>query len=134
MVTTTPAPMLMYGKVSQENSVELTAAPLFQPSALLLPFPSPVCQHLALPALRVTPVLRFLQHTQLPGKFPWRQFVIWNAKLIAVYTHLPFLVAALKPHNLSGKLRRDSLRYRKAVELADALGYDIIWQRRREVR
>ena len=32
--------------------------------------------------------------------------------------------------NLSGKLRRDSLRYREAVELADALGYDIIWQRR----
>ena len=36
--------------------------------------------------------------------------------------------------NLSGKLRRDSLRYREAMELADALGYDIIWQRRREVR
>ena len=36
--------------------------------------------------------------------------------------------------NLSGKLRRDSLRYREAVELADALGYDIIWQRRREGR
>ena len=34
--------------------------------------------------------------------------------------------------NLSGKLRRDSLRYREAV--ADALGYDIVWQRRREVR
>lgn len=36
--------------------------------------------------------------------------------------------------NLSGKLRRDSLRYREAVELADALGYDIIWRRRKEVR
>lgn len=36
--------------------------------------------------------------------------------------------------NLSGKLRRDSLRYREAVELADTLGYDIIWQRRKEVR
>ena len=36
--------------------------------------------------------------------------------------------------NLSGKLRRGSLRYRKAVELAGALGYDIVWQRRREVR
>ena len=35
--------------------------------------------------------------------------------------------------NLSGKLRRDSLRYREAVDLADALGYDIIWQRRKEV-
>ena len=36
--------------------------------------------------------------------------------------------------NFSGKLRRDSLRYREAVELADAMGYDIIWKRRREVR
>ena len=36
--------------------------------------------------------------------------------------------------NLSGKLRWDSLRCREAVELADALGYDIIWQRRKEVR
>ena len=32
--------------------------------------------------------------------------------------------------NLSGKLRRGSLRYHEAVELADALGYDIVWQRR----
>lgn len=32
--------------------------------------------------------------------------------------------------NLSGKLRRGSLRYREAVELADALGYDIIWKKR----
>ena len=34
--------------------------------------------------------------------------------------------------NLSGKLRRDSLRYREAVELADVLGYDIVWQKRRK--
>ena len=33
--------------------------------------------------------------------------------------------------NLSDKLRRGSLRYREAVELADVLGYDIIWQNRR---
>ena len=32
--------------------------------------------------------------------------------------------------NLSGKLRRGSLRYQEAVELADALGYEIIWKRR----
>ena len=32
--------------------------------------------------------------------------------------------------NLSGKLRRGSLRYHEAVELADALDYDIVWQRR----
>ena len=34
--------------------------------------------------------------------------------------------------NLSGKLRRDSLRYRETVELADALSYDIVWQHRKE--
>ena len=33
--------------------------------------------------------------------------------------------------NLSGKLRRGSLRYGEAVELADVLGYDIIWQKRK---
>jgi len=33
--------------------------------------------------------------------------------------------------NLSGKLRRGSLRYGEAVELADALGYEIVWQKRR---
>jgi len=33
--------------------------------------------------------------------------------------------------NLSGKLRWESLRYREAVELADTLGYDLIWQKRR---
>ena len=36
--------------------------------------------------------------------------------------------------NLSGKMRCGSLRYTEAVELADVLGYDLIWQRRREVR
>ena len=33
--------------------------------------------------------------------------------------------------NLSGKLRRGSLRYGEAVELADVLGYDIVWKKRR---
>ena len=33
--------------------------------------------------------------------------------------------------NLSGKLRRGSLRYGEVVELADVLGYDIIWQKRK---
>ena len=36
--------------------------------------------------------------------------------------------------NLSGKLRRGSLRYHEAVELADALGYDVVWQKRKERR
>ena len=37
--------------------------------------------------------------------------------------------------NFSGKLRRNSLRYHEAVELADVLGYDLVWQKRkRKVR
>ena len=34
--------------------------------------------------------------------------------------------------NLSAKLQRDSIRYREVVELADVLGYDIVWQKRRD--
>ena len=34
--------------------------------------------------------------------------------------------------NLSAKLQRESIRYREVVELADVLGYDIVWQNRRE--
>ena len=36
--------------------------------------------------------------------------------------------------NFSGKLRRSSLRYQEAVELADALGYELVWQKRKERR
>ena len=32
--------------------------------------------------------------------------------------------------NFSGKQQRDSLRYHEAAELADALGYDLVWQKR----
>ncbi len=34
--------------------------------------------------------------------------------------------------NFSNKLARNSLRYREAVELADVLGYELVWQKRRE--
>ena len=34
--------------------------------------------------------------------------------------------------NLSNKLQRESLRYVEAVQLADALGYEIVWQKRRD--
>ena len=34
--------------------------------------------------------------------------------------------------NLSAKLQRESIRYKEVVELADVLGYDLIWQKRRE--
>lgn len=33
--------------------------------------------------------------------------------------------------NLSAKLQRESIRYKEVIELADALGYDIVWQKRR---
>lgn len=33
--------------------------------------------------------------------------------------------------NFSGKLRRGSLRYSEAVELATVMGYDIVWVKRK---
>lgn len=33
--------------------------------------------------------------------------------------------------NLSNKLQRESLRYTEAVQLADALRYEIVWQRKK---
>ena len=34
--------------------------------------------------------------------------------------------------NLSAKLQRESIRYQEVVELADVLGYDIVWQKRKD--
>ncbi len=34
--------------------------------------------------------------------------------------------------NLSNKLQRESLRYVEAVQLADVLGYDLVWQKRKD--
>lgn len=36
--------------------------------------------------------------------------------------------------NLSAKLQRESIRYREVIELADVLGYDLVWQKRKEGR
>lgn len=36
--------------------------------------------------------------------------------------------------NLSAKLQRESIRYKEVVELADVLGYHIVWQKRRDNR
>ena len=33
--------------------------------------------------------------------------------------------------NLSGKLRRGTFSYTEAVEIADILGYDIVWKKRK---
>jgi len=35
--------------------------------------------------------------------------------------------------NLSAKLQRESIRYKEVAELADVLGYDLVWRKRREV-
>ena len=34
--------------------------------------------------------------------------------------------------DLSAKLQRESVRYREVVELADVLGYEIVWKKRRD--
>ena len=36
--------------------------------------------------------------------------------------------------NLSAKLQRESIRYKEVVEQANVLGYDIVWQKRRDNR
>ena len=34
--------------------------------------------------------------------------------------------------NLSAKLQRESLRDKEAIQIADVLGYDIVWVKRRD--
>ena len=34
--------------------------------------------------------------------------------------------------NLSAKLQRESIRYKEVLELADVLGYELVWQKRRD--
>ena len=34
--------------------------------------------------------------------------------------------------NLSAKLHRESIRYKEVMELVDVLGYNIVWQKRRD--
>lgn len=34
--------------------------------------------------------------------------------------------------NFSGKLKRESLRYKEVVQLADLLGYDVVWVKRKK--
>ena len=34
--------------------------------------------------------------------------------------------------NLSAMLQRESIRYKEILELADVLGYEIIWQKKKE--
>jgi len=34
--------------------------------------------------------------------------------------------------NFSGKLQRESIRYKEVLQLADVLGYDIVWKKRRD--
>ena len=41
-----------------------------------------------------------------------------------------YIIRAGMTMSEAGKLKRGSLRYGEAVELADVLGYDIVWQKR----
>jgi len=34
--------------------------------------------------------------------------------------------------NLSAKLQRESIRYKEVLEIADILGYELVWQKRRD--
>lgn len=34
--------------------------------------------------------------------------------------------------NLSAKLQRESIRYKEVMELAEVLGYDLVWQKGRD--
>ena len=34
--------------------------------------------------------------------------------------------------NLSAKLQRESIRYKEILELADVLGYEIVWQKKKK--
>ena len=34
-------------------------------------------------------------------------------------------------YNLSAKLQRESIRYKEVLELADVLGYEIVWQKKK---
>ena len=45
-------------------------------------------------------------------------------------TSFPRITAGATAFQLSNKLQRESLRYVEAVQLADALGYDLVWQKR----
>lgn len=36
--------------------------------------------------------------------------------------------------NLSAKLSRGTIRYLEVTQLADVLGYDIVWEKRKETR
>ena len=36
--------------------------------------------------------------------------------------------------NLSAKLQRESIRYKEVMELADVLGYDLVWVKRWDER
>ena len=78
-------------------------------------------------------------HDKSDGFFR-RQIVLTTKDRPAGRADDPFLVDKLlrdehgwsdSVSNLSNKLQRESLRYVEAVQLADALGYEIVWQKRR---
>ncbi len=63
-----------------------------------------------------------------------RAFGFWHKKKIKTMTEVLDYLSdeygwSRSVPNLSGKLKRGSLRYGETVELADALGYDIVWKK-----
>ena len=44
---------------------------------------------------------------------------------------MPVRMELFIPAQTTIKLQRESIRYKEVVELADVLGYDLIWQKRR---
>lgn len=58
--------------------------------------------------------------------------IVWEGTTISEVVRTLAVVhgwSARVPH-LSDKLKRGTLRYNEAIELADVLGNDIIWQKR----
>ena len=49
----------------------------------------------------------------------------------AGYTMQELVDRLHEEYGWSAKLQRESIRYKEVVELADVLGYDLIWQKRR---
>ena len=72
--------------------------------------------------------------------FSWFYYEILENKLSTFFIPHQELVDRLHEEygwsdsvsNLSAKLQRESIRYKEVVELADVLGYDLIWQERRD--
>ena len=73
---------------------------------------------------------------RLAEEYGWNESCFYSRAHFASVPDWMLVLADKSPRssrsvpNFSGKLQRGSLRYREAKELADVLGYDIVWQKR----